>query len=601
MKPERWQQLDKLFHSALERELVERAAFLADACAGDESLRKEVEALLAAHDEAGSFIERPAMEVEARGLAGDQETTKAALSIGKSISHYRIIAPLGAGGMGQVYLAQDLMLGRRVALKLLPASFTEDVSRLRRFELEARAASALNHPNIITVHEIGQVGSTRFIVTEFVDGVTLRQHMEDRRLALDEALDIAVQVASALVAAHGKGIVHRDIKPENIMVQKESYGARENIKVLDFGIAKLAERPRSPTDPEMTTQMLVKTEEGIVIGTASYMSPEQARGERVDARTDIWSLGVTLYEMLSKQQPFAGDTAEDIRASILKEKLPPIPAEIPDRLRWIVEKALRKDREERYQTAKEMLSDLRELQKQAMESEVIRERSAAPVSRTEAAITRDGREALVDPIPEPAGGTSKIASARETSDILRKITQHKRLTAFALSALVMAAAMITFGLYQLSGQRGSRGKPATSQQTMKFTRLTNNGKAAYAAISPDGKYVVHVMENAGQQSLRVRQVATNSDKEIISPSDFQYGGLTFSQDGDYLYYIGGRKVDYAAALYRTPLLGGAARKLIEDIDTPVTFSPDGKRLAFVRGYPGQNESALMIANSDGTG
>jgi len=303
MKPERWQHLDQLFHDALERKPVERAAFLDEACAGDESLRKQVEALLAAHAEAGSFIESPALEVEARSLVGDQDASV----VGQTIGHYTLNCSIGVGGMGEVYLAHDNVLGRKVALKLLPAYFTKDSDRLRRFEQEARAASALNHPNIVTIHEIGHDGSFHFIAQEFVDGVTLSTYLSSKRLTLNEALEIAMQVASALAAAHAKGIVHRDIKPENIMVDKGSHlGRQHHVKVLDFGIAKLADLTVTGMKAEATTRMLIKTGEGKAIGTAAYMSPEQARGESVDARTDIWSLGVVLYEMLTGKRPFAG-------------------------------------------------------------------------------------------------------------------------------------------------------------------------------------------------------------------------------------------------------------------------------------------------------
>src|SRR5256714_205268 len=243
MKPERWQQLDQLFHAALEREPEQRSAFLDEACASDEVLRKEVETLLAAHENAESFIENPAFEVEAEALAREQVSGGANSLLGQTIGHYHIIELLGAGGMGEVYLAQDMTLGRQVSLKLLPAHFTADAERLRRFEQEARAASALNHPNILTIYEIGHADSVRYIATEFIDGVTLRERMAGKPIKTDEALDVAIQVAGALAAAHAKGIVHRDIKPENIMVSRSSHpGRRENrVKVLDFGIAKLIE------------------------------------------------------------------------------------------------------------------------------------------------------------------------------------------------------------------------------------------------------------------------------------------------------------------------------------------------------------------------
>src|SRR5947199_1162240 len=251
MMPERWQQLDRLFHLALERAPEERAAFLDQACAGDQQLRKEVEVLIAAHERAGSFIEKPAVEVEAWSLANQRSDTGNESMLGKTVGRYRVLAPLGAGGMGEVYLAQDTVLGRKVALKLLPTYFTKDPERLRRFEQEARSASALNHPNIVTVHEIGHDGSFHFIAQEYVEGMTLSKYLAGKRPALDETLEIVMQVASALAAAHAKGIVHRDIKPENIMVHQGGHLGRQNyVKVLDFGIAKLADLPAAAMKAE---------------------------------------------------------------------------------------------------------------------------------------------------------------------------------------------------------------------------------------------------------------------------------------------------------------------------------------------------------------
>ena len=278
--------------------------------------------------------------------------------VGKQIGHYQVLNRIGRGGMGEVFLAQDTSLGRKVALKLLRTDFTSE--RLRRFRQEARAASALNHPNILTIHEIGQEGSLHFMATEYVEGETLRQPISRTPLTLDQALDVAIQMASALSAAHHAGIIHRDIKPENIMLREDGY-----VKVLDFGLAKLAE-PKA-VDSEAPTLVHVQTEPGMVMGTVSYMSPEQARGLEVDARTDIFSLGVVLYEMAAGRQPFEGETASDVMSLILqKEPLPlthSLP-EVPGELERIVRKALRKDKEERYQTIKDLQIDLRNLRKE---------------------------------------------------------------------------------------------------------------------------------------------------------------------------------------------------------------------------------------------
>ena len=478
MNPERWQQLDEIFHAALERGPAERASFLDEACAGDEALRKKIDALLAAHEEAGSFIEHPAFAVEAQSLAKAQTKGPEQSIVSQVIGRYRIIKPLGSGGMGEVYLAQDITLGRQVALKLLPAHFTADPERLHRFEQEARAASALNHSNIVTIHEIGNEGSFHFIAQEFVEGVTLSRHTRGPHLAMEEALEVIMQVASALAAAHAKGIVHRDIKPENIMVQERSHTARQlHVKVLDFGIAKLADVPGIAMKPEGTTRLLVRTEEGRAIGTPAYMSPEQARGESVDARTDIWSLGVVLYEVLTGKQPFTGETSQDVIASILRDDLPPLPSKSPEGLKWILKKALRKDREERYQTARELFSDLRELQEQ-LQANQSSARSAA-LSRSETAQDTQTRAAATE---KPVVSTGETP-ARATSNSVNKAGRINRLgwgAGVGLLALLIAVAGITFGLYKLIGRKPTQTsqdqtKSSIPFQRMKMRKLTNTG------------------------------------------------------------------------------------------------------------------------------
>jgi serine/threonine protein kinase/Tfp pilus assembly protein PilF len=369
MTPERWKKIGEIYHAALELSPSQRDSFLDGACAGNEELRREVESLIAAEGHAGDFLQAPALKDAAEILTPEESPTL----VGKKFGNYRILSRLGVGGMGEVYLARDNRLNRQVALKLLPSVFTNDSHRVRRFEREARAVSALNHPNIIIIHEIGKAEGLHFIVTEYVDGQTLRQRMTSEDLRLPAVLEITTQIASALAAAHNAGIVHRDIKPENVMVRRDGL-----VKVLDFGLAKLnepqnTEQTRYNTDAP--TEFLTNTDPGVIMGTPRYMSPEQARGLALDARTDLFSLGVVIYEMVAGRPPFTGETSTDVIVSLVSEE--PKPLDAPAELRRIVSKALRKDREARYQKASDMLSDLKNLQ-QSIETGMTLERGHWP-------------------------------------------------------------------------------------------------------------------------------------------------------------------------------------------------------------------------------
>ena len=354
MTTDRWQLVERIYHSALEREGEERAAFLAKACSGDDLLRQDVESLLAYEKQAENFMEGPALEVAARTMAEEEAT----LIVGQMINHYQITAPLGRGGMGEVYLAQDTRLQRKVALKFLPAHLTRDKRHLQRFQQEARAVAALSHPHVCVIHEVLETAEGRHcIVMEYVEGVNLGQRIAESGVKVNEALDVVIQIASALSAAHQVGIVHRDIKSENIMLRRDGY-----VKVLDFGLAKLTERQVSLVNTEAPT--MAQTSPGIVMGTVSYMSPEQARGLPVDARTDIWSLGVVLYELVTGRRPFDGATATDVIIAIAEREPAPLAkyaTEAPAELERIVKKTLAKDRQRRYQTALELLGDLKKL------------------------------------------------------------------------------------------------------------------------------------------------------------------------------------------------------------------------------------------------
>jgi serine/threonine protein kinase len=348
MTPERYQIIKQVFHQALERAPGERADFLATACAGDSELRTRVEALLSADEQPGEFLHSPAYEVAADLI---MEGTSDSLA-GTRLGPYQILSLLGTGGMGEVYLAKDTRLGRRVALKLLPEYLTDDESRVRRFKKEARAASSLNHPSLVTIYEIEQADGRFFIAMEFVEGKTLRELIQAGRLELDEGLRIAIETAGALAKAHQIGIIHRDIKPENIMLNADGH-----VKILDFGLAKQTQAPDEFDAAEDT-----RTVPGMIMGTTAYMSPEQARGLIVDARTDIWSLGIVLYEMISGSVPFRGSTRADVLVAILDRELPPLTGvEYPaarDELQRILSKTLARNPASRYQTAEELAVEL---------------------------------------------------------------------------------------------------------------------------------------------------------------------------------------------------------------------------------------------------
>ncbi len=400
MTPERWEQVGGLYRVAVDLQPDERASFLDGACGDNESLRLEVESLLAAEDGAGDFLDAGAMKDAAKMLVGESSW----MLVGKNLGHYHVLSLLGSGGMGEVYQVEDTRLKRKVALKLLPTELTANRDRLRRFEQEARAASALNHPNIITIHEIGEVDGVNFIVTELIEGQTLRRLMATARMQLSLVLDVAMQVASALTAAHAAGIIHRDLKPENIMLRPDGL-----IKVLDFGLAKLTESPTSNLKSEAPTVGRVDTEMGTVMGTAQYMSPEQARGLKVDARTDIFSLAVLIYEMVAGRLPFEGSNTNEIVASTLSDKEPAPLAryarELPAELERIVSKALRKDREERYQTIKDLLIDLRSLRAE-LEFQRRLERSTPPDSSRDEIVAANSPPVAVETAEQPVAPTA---------------------------------------------------------------------------------------------------------------------------------------------------------------------------------------------------
>ncbi|MDQ3172133.1 MAG: protein kinase, partial [Acidobacteriota bacterium] len=484
-----------------------------------------------------------------------------ALSSTTRLGRYEIRSQLGAGGMGEVFLAWDTELERTVALKMLPADVASDPQRMRRFVQEARAASALNHPNILTIYEIGQSDSARFIATEFIDGETLRQHIKSTRLKLSEVLDVTLQMAGALAAAHEAGIIHRDIKPENVMLRRDGI-----VKVLDFGLAKLTEHQVGTIDTQAPTRTFFKTDPGVVMGTVAYMSPEQARGLTVDARTDIWSLGVVLHELITGRLPFEGTTIADIMVSILEREPPPLShyaPEAPAELQRIVSKTLRKDCEERYQTVKDLLLDLRDL-KQELDFAAKLERSKPTDLSKEAMATR--------------------ISDRPMADAAKR-----RLVTLLASVLLMGLIIIG-GYYFWTNRTRQTASPTPAAPSQQRLISTFPGSHTAASFSPDGSRIAFVSEAKGVPQVWIKNL-TEGDPIQITSDEEPASRPRWSPAGDEIVYV--RRPPGKASIYSVSPEGGGPRKIIEGGRNP-NWSGDGKQLVFERDYD------VWTANRDGS-
>jgi serine/threonine protein kinase/tricorn protease-like protein len=545
MTAEHWKKLEELFHDARVLHGEARQTYLVQACGSDEQLRVQAERLIAAHEEESNFLDSPV-------FCETAELTEAFTRksfVGQSIGPYAVVSQIGQGGMGEVYLAEDARLSRKVAIKLLPAAFSVDQDRLRRFKQEAQAASALNHPNIVTIHEIGHTAGTHYIVTEYVEGETLREHIKRGKLSLAEALEIARQVASALEAAHAAGIVHRDIKPENVMLRGDGL-----VKVLDFGLAKLA--PTTESD-KLTLPELTKT--GVVMGTVNYMSPEQVRGEKVDQRTDIFSLGVVLYEMVTGQRPFQGQSWVDVQHAIIHQE--PLPAvalnsRLPVEVTDILGKALAKQLSERYRHAGDFELDLRRL-KRAVES-------------------------------------NSLTGAREKTTARQEVwwpSRRAKLILATLATVLIALSALAGWWLGRSGQAPAR---TVSLEGVILTPLTTDaGYEGEPTFSPDGLTIAYVANRTGNFEVFLKQISGGPDINLtnnladdvqpaFSPDGKQIAFVSSRSGSSDLYYPGYDLPPVGGDIWVMPALGGAPRRIVDGGNFP-SWSSDGSTVLYTSG------------------
>ncbi len=511
--------IEEIYHEALEKSLSERDEFLKQTCGDDDELRREVESLLKFDEQAADFIESPPEDLAAALFEKGANQN----IIGKTLNHYRVLSPLGAGGMGEVYLAEDMKLGRKIALKLLPQQFEADAERQKRFEQEARAVSALNHPNIITIYEIETAENVNFIATEFIDGQTLRERITEKPFSAEETVEIAIQITSALESAHSVGIIHRDIKPANIMIRKDNI-----VKVLDFGLAKLTMQGGDSGSFETREQ----TAPNRVMGTINYMSPEQALGEKVDARTDIFSFGVVLYEMLSGKSPFAGASDAAIYNATINKNPPSLNesnAEIPIALDQIIKRAIEKNREKRYQTATDLSRDLQTLKQNS---------------------------------------NSNLSNKNYT---FAERTRAKFFYPIAVGATLIAIAAVYFYFNYFSN------KPVEAGKNVNYSQITNqNGEELFPSLAPDGKTMIYASRESGNWDIYVQRVGGTNAVNLTKDSTTDDTQAVFSANGEQIAFHSDRD---GGGIFIMGATGESVRR-VTDAGFYPSWSPDGKEIVF---------------------
>lgn len=544
MKPERWREIEELFHSALQRPPNEQSSFIEQTCGDDIELKQQVEILLVSLEESGDFIENAPLAGAISSVvpnSGGQYAASARAIVGQRIGHYEIQSLIGAGGMGEVYLAHDLVLDRPIAVKILPAQFTANIDQVQRFEREARAASALNHPNIITIHEIGRDGETHFIATEFVSGKTLRERIADQTLDIKEAINIALQIADALTAAHAAEIVHRDIKPENLMSRPDGL-----VKVLDFGLAKPLGR-ETGLNFHSPAAITTKTDPDMLMGTLAYLSPEQVLRHEVDHRTDIFSLGIVLYELVMGTRPFGGSDAAVVCDSILRQPVNIPRTDIPPELKQIINRALEKDRNARYQTAVEMRNDLKKL-----------------VARID-------------------GGNLGVFDGW-------------RIKAAAGVAVLIAVAI--FLSWSLRPEPAPSAPPFSTGAVKRITDVP--GWETFPSLSPDGQSVVYASRASGSWDIYLKKIGDIESTNLTPDGRHVDLSPAFSPDGKRIAFSSSRD---GQGIFLMDADGRNLTKLAPAGYNPA-WSPDGHEIAIAEDrifdYEGRNHShsKLFAVNVD---